>query len=75
MAKGRQASMLKINPKYVLKNYILQEAIDAAYKGDYSILDNLFKIAQNPYSEHKEFERWSEATPDEFKNKKLSCSS
>lgn len=71
----RQVSMLKTNPKYVLKNYILQEAIDTAEKGDYSIVDNLFKIAQDPYSEHEEFERWSEATPDEFKNKKLSCSS
>jgi uncharacterized protein YdiU (UPF0061 family) len=71
----RHVKMLKINPKYVLKNYILQEAIDAADKGDYSILNNIFKIAQDPYAEHEAFERWAGATPDEFKNKKLSCSS
>jgi uncharacterized protein YdiU (UPF0061 family) len=67
--------MLETNPKYVLKNYMLQEAIDAAEEGDYSIIDDLFNIAQNPYAEHENFERWAEATPDEFKNKKLSCSS
>ena len=71
----RQTVMLKINPKYVLKNYILQEAIDAAENGDYSVLDDLFKIAQDPYAEHPDFEKWAGATPDEFKNKKLSCSS
>ncbi len=71
----RQSAMLKTNPKYVLKNYMLQEAIDAACKGDFSLVDNLFKIAQNPYAERSEFERWAGVTPNEFKNKKLSCSS
>jgi len=71
----RQEIMLETNPKYVLKNYMLQEAIDAAEEGDYSIIDELFDLAQNPYAEHEGFERWAGATPDEFKNKKLSCSS
>ncbi|RUM69209.1 MAG: SELO family protein, partial [Sulfurovum sp.] len=71
----RQASMLKTNPKYVLKNYMLQEAIDAAQKGEFGLVDDLFKIAQNPYAEHPEFERWAGVTPDVFKNEKLSCSS
>ena len=48
---------------------------DAADKGDYAVVDDLFKIAQNPYAEHEAFERWAGVTPDEFKNKKLSCSS
>ncbi len=71
----RHSSMLKTNPKYVLKNYMLQEAIDAADNGDFSILNDLFTIAQDPYAEHEAFERWAGVTPDEFKNKKLSCSS
>ena len=73
--KERQESMLKTNPKYVLKNYILQEAIDAAEEGDFNLVDDLFVIAQDPYAEHEGFERWAGVTPDEFKNKKLSCSS
>jgi uncharacterized protein YdiU (UPF0061 family) len=71
----RLISMRKKNPKYVLKNYILQEAIDLAEKGDFSIVNDLFKIAQNPYDEHEAFERWAGVTPDTFKNQKLSCSS
>ena len=71
----RQEGMLKSNPKYVLKNYMLQEAIDAADSGDYTLIDALFTIAQNPYGEHPAFERWAGPTPEEFKNRKLSCSS
>jgi uncharacterized protein YdiU (UPF0061 family) len=73
--KERHAFMLQSNPKYVLKNYMLQEAIDAAEEGDFKLVDELFKIAQNPYAEHPEFEKWAGVTPDVFKNKKLSCSS
>ncbi|UPT76739.1 YdiU family protein [Sulfurovum sp. XGS-02] len=71
----RKEQMLSANPKYVLKNYMLQEAIDAAEKGNFSVVDDLFKIAQNPFDEHPAFERWAGATPQEFKNQKLSCSS
>ena len=71
----RHEQMLKSNPKFVLKNYMLQEAIDKAEKGEYALIDDLFKIAQDPYAEHEELERWAGVTPDVFKNKKLSCSS
>ena len=71
----RKKQMLSANPKYVLKNYMLQEAIDAAEQGDLSVIDDLFRIAQDPFAEHPEFERWAGATPQEFKNQKLSCSS
>lgn len=71
----RHAEMLAVNPKYVLKNYMLQEAIDAAQNGDFSIVEALFLIAQNPFDEHIEYEKWAGFTPEIFKNKKLSCSS
>jgi uncharacterized protein YdiU (UPF0061 family) len=71
----RKKQMLKNNPKYVLKNYMLQEAIDAAEDGNFSLVDDLFKIAQHPFEEHLEFEKWAGATPEAFKNQKLSCSS
>jgi len=71
----REKNMLSINPYIVLKNYILQEAIDKAENGDYTLIEELFKIAQNPYKEYPNFKRYSLATHDEFKNKKLSCSS
>jgi len=71
----RHEKMLKVNPKYVLKNYILQEAIEKAEEDDFSLVEALFDIAQNPYGEHADYERWAGVTPDEFKNQKLSCSS
>jgi len=71
----RHTEMLKTNPKFVLKNYMLQEAIDEAERGDFALVDALFLIAQDPYGEHEAFERWAGVTPDAFKNKKLSCSS
>ena len=71
----RKKQMLSNNPKYVLKNYMIQEAIDTAEDGNFSLVDDLFKIAQNPFEEYPEYERWAEATPDTFKNEKLSCSS
>ncbi|MEY3090753.1 MAG: hypothetical protein RL113_1069, partial [Pseudomonadota bacterium] len=73
--KNRHQQMLRTNPKFVLKNYILQEAIEAAENGDFSLVAKLFEIAQSPYAEHEGYERWAEATPSVFKNKKLSCSS
>ncbi|GIU00559.1 UPF0061 protein [Sulfurovum sp. TSL6] len=71
----RHSVMLQTNPKFVLKNYMLQEAITAAENGDFDVVDALFEIAQDPYAEHEAHERWAGATPDEFKNQKLSCSS
>ena len=73
--EDRNKKMLKVNPKFVLKNYMLQEAIDLADEGDFSLVNRLFDIAQNPYDEHEKNERWAGATPSEFKNQKLSCSS
>ena len=52
-----------------------EEAIDAAAQGDFSVVDDLFTLAQNPFEEHPEFERWAQATPQAFKNQRLSCSS
>ena len=73
--KERLEKMKQINPKYTLKNYILQEAIDAANQGDFTLVEKLHKIAQTPYDEHPNFHKYSLATPQEFKNQKLSCSS
>ena len=71
----RQKFMLKTNPKYVLKNYMLQEAITLAERGDYSMVETLLHIAEHPFDELPEFERFANETPEEHKNITLSCSS
>jgi len=71
----RQEEMLKSNPKYVLKNYILQDAITLAERGDFSMVETLLYIAAHPYDELSEFEHFAEETPEHHKNLGLSCSS
>jgi len=71
----RHEAMLKTNPKYVLKNYMLQEAIDLAKNGDFSRVETLLHIATHPYDELPEFEHFAVETPEEYKNICLSCSS
>ena len=71
----RHLKMVNCNPKYVLKNYVLQEAIDLAEKDDFTLVNDLLHIAQNPYDEHEAFERYAGITPTQHTNLKLSCSS
>jgi uncharacterized protein YdiU (UPF0061 family) len=71
----RRDFMKKTNPKYILKNYMLQEAIDKATRGDFSGVKDLKRLAKTPYDEHSEFERYAKPTPAKYKNIKLSCSS
>ena len=71
----RQEQMLKTNPKYVLKNYMLQEAIDLAKRGDFSRVETLLYVAEHPFDELPEYEYLAVETPEGFKNVTLSCSS
>ena len=71
----RQKKMLKTNPKYVLKNYMLQDAITLAESGDFSKVKTLLHIASHPFDELPEFEYFANETPEEHKNICLSCSS
>lgn len=71
----RHEKMLTVNPKYILKNHILQEAIEKADEHDFSMVNELLKVALAPFDEHPELEHLSKATPLKSKNIKLSCSS
>ena len=77
--KARKVEMKKVNPKYVLRNYMAQLAIDAADNGDYSILGELFELLKQPYAEQPDAEKWFAKRPEWARNKvgcsMLSCSS
>ena len=73
--KERHKKMLAVNPKYILKNHILQEAIDLANADDFSMVNDLLKVALSPCEEHKDLEHLCKPTPQRAKNIKLSCSS
>jgi uncharacterized protein YdiU (UPF0061 family) len=67
--------MLAVNPKYILKNHILQEAIEKAQQHDFEMVNGLLKVALAPFDEHPGLEHLSKAAPLKSKNIKLSCSS
>ena len=71
----RQEKMLKVNPKYILKNHILQKAIEKAEQKDFSMVNDLLKVALSPFEEHTDLEYLAKRAPMEAKNIKLSCSS
>ncbi|MDF1876093.1 YdiU family protein [Sulfurimonas sp. SAG-AH-194-I05] len=71
----RHQKMLGVNPKYILKNHILQMAIENAKIDDFTMVNDLLKVALSPCEEHVELEYLCIATPQKAKNIKLSCSS
>lgn len=77
--EARQEAMNLVNPKYVLRNYMAQEAIDAANNGDYSVINELYELLKQPYTEQPEMEKWFAKRPEWARNKvgcsMLSCSS
>ncbi|MBD0849813.1 protein adenylyltransferase SelO [Maribacter arenosus] len=75
----RAVVMNSVNPKYVLRNYMAQLAIDDADKGDYVLLDEFFNLLKKPYEEQPEHQKWFAKRPEWARNKvgcsMLSCSS
>jgi len=78
--KPMQDKMLGANPKYVLRNWMAQLAIDAAEKDDYSIAIQLFELLKTPYDEQSQHEeKWFQKRPEWARDRvgcsMLSCSS
>ncbi len=76
---NKKASMNEINPKYVLRNYMAQLAIEDANEGNYNLIDELYELLKKPYEEQPENEKWFAKRPDWARHKAgcsmLSCSS
>ncbi|KAG7022071.1 hypothetical protein SDJN02_15800 [Cucurbita argyrosperma subsp. argyrosperma] len=59
----RKASMDAVNPKYILRNYLCQSAIDAAEQGDFGEVRRLLKIMERPYDEQPGMEKYARLPP------------
>jgi uncharacterized protein YdiU (UPF0061 family) len=73
--KQRAIKMKKINPKYILRNYMAETAIKKAEENDYSEIDRLFNLLQNPFAEQPENETYAGFPPKWADDISVSCSS
>ncbi len=75
----RMSRMAGVNPKYVFRNYLAQQAIDALASGDGVPLERLMRVLERPYDEQPENEEFAAPRPEWARSKPgcsaLSCSS
>lgn len=59
----RRTSMNLVNPKYILRNYLCQTAIDAAEIGDFGEVRRLLKLVEHPFDEQPGMEKYARLPP------------
>lgn len=72
---ARRERMQAVNPLYILRNYLAQQAIDAAEAGDYSEVKRLHTVLTQPFTEQPGMERYAQRPPEWGKHLEISCSS
>jgi serine/tyrosine/threonine adenylyltransferase len=73
--EDRLGRMNRVNPKYVLRNYLAQTAIEKAQKKDYSEIDRLLTLLHDPYSDQPGMDAYAAPPPNWGKHLAVSCSS
>jgi uncharacterized protein YdiU (UPF0061 family) len=72
---ARRVAMMRTNPKYVLRNYLAQVAIERAQNGDFAEVAKLLAVLERPFDEQPENESYAALPPDWAGHLEVSCSS
>lgn len=72
---GAVARMLSVNPKYVLRNHLVEVAIQKSKQGDHTEVETLFSLLKSPYQEQRNFDRYADLPPSWASDIEISCSS
>ena len=76
LSKDKRLKLMnQVNPKFILRNYMAQEAIEAAEVNDSSKLETLMIVITQPYEELIEHEKFANKSPIWAKDLEISCSS
>ncbi len=72
---ARRGAMDAVNPKYVLRNYLAQIAIEKAQNKDFSEVARLLAVLEKPFDEQPENAHYAALPPDWASTLEVSCSS
>ena len=72
---SRKDLMDQINPKFILRNHLAQNAIEKAQQDDFSEIARLHQILSKPFDEQEEFMEYSNSPPIDMERIAVSCSS
>ncbi|MDZ7662212.1 MAG: protein adenylyltransferase SelO family protein [Thiohalophilus sp.] len=72
---SRREAMRSVNPKYILRNYMAQIAIERARQNDFSEVDKLLELLRDPFAEHPHMALYAAEPPDWADQIEVSCSS
>ncbi|HEV7913181.1 MAG TPA: protein adenylyltransferase SelO family protein, partial [Albitalea sp.] len=72
---ARALAMNRVNPKFILRNHLAQEAIHQAQNGDFGETARLLKVLQRPFDEQPEHAAYADFPPDWAQHIEVSCSS
>jgi len=74
-ADARRLAMRAVNPKYVLRNHLAEQAIRKAREKDFTEVERLRRVLSEPYDDQPAFEAYAELPPDWAGRLEVSCSS
>jgi serine/tyrosine/threonine adenylyltransferase len=58
--------MDSVNPAYIPRNHLLEEALAAATEGDLGPFNRMLEVVRSPFREREGLERYTEGPPEDF---------